>query len=74
MPIYEYECPNCQRRVSLYCRMNEEQPATCPVCGSQNLMRLVSPVFSVKSSRERVRDVSWIDRDLEDRFGKGEGH
>lgn len=43
MPIYEYRCRNCRRRVSLFVRGFEDDPsAKCPQCGSNELTRLFS--------------------------------
>lgn len=43
MPIYEYRCGNCQRRVSLFVQgFKEKSDAACPVCGSKDLSRLFS--------------------------------
>ena len=43
MPIYEYRCSNCKKKVSLFSRGFEvEAPIKCPHCGSTNLSRLFS--------------------------------
>src|SRR5438034_8015256 len=59
MPIYEYRCGHCQRRVSLFyqsIRLAEEQQgaARCPHCGGAHLARLVSR-FSVGRADQRER-------------------
>ncbi len=45
MPIYEYRCSNCKRKVSIFWRtlsaVNESE-ARCTFCGSPRLSRLVS--------------------------------
>ena len=41
MPIYEYRCQNCQRRVSIYLRDSSTSPK-CPSCGGEDLVRLFS--------------------------------
>src|SRR6266446_6844359 len=47
MPIYEYECHGCRRRVSLLVlRPSAAEPPTCPKCGSSALSRLRSPFLS----------------------------
>lgn len=47
MPIYEYRCPSCKRRVSVLFRslaaVNHEA-AVCAYCGGRGLERLVSRV------------------------------
>ena len=43
MPVYEYRCGNCKRRVSIFSRGFEIDPsAKCPQCGSAELSRLFS--------------------------------
>ena len=61
MPIYEYQCHECQRRVSLlwrsYADMDTKQ-ATCPRCGGQNLSRLISRVAVVRSEEGLLEDLA----------------
>ena len=55
MPIYEYECGDCQRRVSLLIRTAADAAApTCPRCGSTALRRLMSRFVSPKSEDARL--------------------
>lgn len=43
MPIYEYRCGNCQRKVSIFSRGFDKDPSSkCPACGSTDLARLFS--------------------------------
>jgi putative FmdB family regulatory protein len=45
MPIYEYRCGGCKRRVSIFFRsFSAVGAATCPRCGSADLTRLMSRV------------------------------
>ncbi len=55
MPIYEYHCPDCRRRVSLLVRSitNPGSPA-CPRCGGRNLERLMSRFARVRSEEDRL--------------------
>lgn len=60
MPIYEYRCSDCRRRVSLFYRSFadiKEQP-TCPRCGGTQLTRLISRVSVVRSEESRLDDLS----------------
>jgi putative FmdB family regulatory protein len=60
MPIYEYRCHDCRRRVSLFFRSFsevEEEPA-CPRCGSTNLSRLISRVATIRSEESRLDDLA----------------
>lgn len=67
MPIYEYRCADCQRRVSLFFRSIaavEEQPA-CPHCGARALIRRMSRVWWHSRSAEVASetDASLIEQD-----------
>jgi putative FmdB family regulatory protein len=55
MPIYEYECHGCRRRVSLLVmRPSTASPPACPRCGSAALSRLMSRFATVKSEEARL--------------------
>jgi putative FmdB family regulatory protein len=61
MPIYEYRCHNCRRRVSIWWRTFSEAEtgaARCPRCDSEELSRLVSKVRVVRSEESRLEDLS----------------
>lgn len=40
MPIYEYECNNCEHRLEVIQRFKEEPLIECPECGEEALKRL----------------------------------
>lgn len=45
MPIYEYRCGGCRRRVSIFFRsLSSVTEPVCPRCGSRELTRLMSRV------------------------------
>lgn len=51
MPIYEYRCGSCQRRVSIFFRgFSAVADPVCPRCGSRELTRLVSRVAFHRSA------------------------
>jgi putative FmdB family regulatory protein len=55
MPIYEYECHDCRRRVSLLVlRPSAAASPTCPRCGGSALSRLMSRFATVKSEERRL--------------------
>jgi putative FmdB family regulatory protein len=57
VPIYEYRCGSCKRRVNVFFRtMSAAQKDTphCPNCDSTNLRRLVSRFATVKSEEARM--------------------
>jgi putative FmdB family regulatory protein len=61
MPIYEYTCADCRRRVSLFYQTFSAAGAatpTCPNCGSLSLTRLVSRVFQLKSEDAQLEDLA----------------
>jgi putative FmdB family regulatory protein len=55
VPIYEYHCLDCHRRVSILVRSisNPGTPA-CPRCGGQKLERLMSRFARVRSEDARL--------------------
>ena len=59
MPIYEYRCGNCKRRVSIFFRsFSAVGEARCPNCDSTDLARLVSRVAALKSEDARLEALS----------------
>jgi putative FmdB family regulatory protein len=59
MPIYEYRCGNCKRRVSIFFRsFSAIGEPHCPNCDSANLTRLVSKVAALKSEEARLESMS----------------
>lgn len=55
MPIYEYECGDCRRRVSLLVlRPSVAPPPICPRCHGTALTRLMSRFATVKSEDARL--------------------
>lgn len=60
MPIYEYRCQDCRRRVSLLYRSFGDIPdrPACPRCGSVRLARLISRVAVLRSDDSRLDDLA----------------
>ncbi|MBV7329645.1 zinc ribbon domain-containing protein [Chloroflexi bacterium TSY] len=61
MPIYEYACLDCRKRVSIFFRTMSEasdEAAMCPECQGDNLHRLISRVRVLKSEDSRVDDLA----------------
>lgn len=61
MPIYEYRCHDCQRRVSVWWRTfsdAETGTARCPRCAGENLTRQVSRVRVIRSEESRMEDLA----------------
>jgi putative FmdB family regulatory protein len=60
MPIYEYRCQECDRRISVFWRTfsdAEEGHARCPHCGGERLERLVSRVRVIRSDESALDDM-----------------
>ena len=61
MPIYEYNCLDCRRRVSVFFRTFSEasdDAARCPRCNGANLRRLVSKVAVLRSEESRFDNMA----------------
>ena len=61
MPIYEYRCTDCRRRVSIWWRTFSAAEAgdpVCPRCGGTQLSRLVSRVAVLRSEESRLGDMA----------------
>jgi putative FmdB family regulatory protein len=66
MPIYEYRCGACKRRVSVFFRsFSAVGEATCPRCGSADLTRLMSRVAVVRGGESGGEDGGDGDDDLD---------
>jgi putative FmdB family regulatory protein len=70
MPIYEYRCANCRRRVSVLVRSFSQSVApACDRCGGTDLTRLVSTFAVGRSwgeSLDSVPDSAFDDVDESD--------
>ena len=61
MPIYEYRCNDCRKRVSVYWRSFSEVETVrphCPACGGEDLARLISRVAVLRSEESRLEDLA----------------
>jgi len=58
MPIYEYRCQDCGRKLSVFWRSRADaKEPTCRRCGGENMIRLVSRVRVVRSEESRMEDL-----------------
>jgi putative FmdB family regulatory protein len=59
MPIYEYDCRDCRRIVSiLVLRPSAAGTPACPRCGGVALTRLMSRFATVKSEEDRLESLA----------------
>jgi putative FmdB family regulatory protein len=59
MPIYEYRCHGCRKRVSVFFRsFGLISEPVCPECGSKRLTKLVSRVAVTKSEESRMEELA----------------
>jgi len=55
MPIYEYECQDCEKQLQiLVMKKEDEKTLLCPGCGSRDLKRLISRVSFHVSEADRL--------------------
>jgi putative FmdB family regulatory protein len=61
LPIYEYRCNKCRRRVTIFWRSFSEIRETsprCSFCGGEDLTRLVSRVAVARSEESHLEDLA----------------
>jgi putative FmdB family regulatory protein len=67
MPIYEYRCGGCRRKVTvLTLRVSEEVSPSCEHCGSRDLARLMSRFAMLRSDEDRMDDLGDDAGDLDE--------
>src|SRR5512136_2035725 len=69
MPIYEYRCTDCRKKVSVFFRsfsaVDQEQ-ARCPICHGTRLTRLVSKVRVIRGASSASSEDGFDDSALAD--------
>jgi putative FmdB family regulatory protein len=69
MPIYEYRCADCKKKVSVFFRsfsaVDQEQ-ARCPICHGTRLTRLVSKVRVIRGASSASSEDGFDDSALDD--------
>ena len=59
MPIYEFLCRDCRKRSSiLVMNLRNPAPASCRLCGSSNVERLLSRFAAPKSEEARLESLA----------------
>ena len=49
MPIYDYKCHQCDKVSEIFVHSHDSKDSRCPYCGSDNLERLISASYLVKT-------------------------
>jgi len=58
MPIYQYDCAACKKRVDVFFRsISRVGDPKCPECGSTKLKRVMSKVMRARSDADRLADI-----------------
>ena len=60
MPIYQYNCATCKKRVEVFFRSvsaAEGAEPACPDCGGKQLQRLMSTFARTRSTKQRLDDI-----------------
>jgi putative FmdB family regulatory protein len=50
MPLYEYQCTNCNERIEILQRMSDPPFDLCPKCGGEMKKLMSSPAIQFKGS------------------------
>jgi putative FmdB family regulatory protein len=58
MPLYEYRCNGCRRRVTLLRSFSDTTTPCCPHCQSEDLSRLISRISVLRSEDSRLESLA----------------
>lgn len=58
MPIYEYRCNNCRKKVAVLILNRSAEEPVCTLCGSNELTRLFSRFAAPKSEEARLESLA----------------
>ena len=61
MPIYEYRCNHCEYRLEMLQKISDEPAKTCPECGEDSLLKLVS------AAAFKLKGTGWYETDFKDK-------
>lgn len=60
MPIYEYDCDDCERRVDVFLRSaSGDGPSACPECDGTSLTRVMSQFARNRTTEDRLNDIDF---------------
>ncbi len=66
MPIYEYQCTECQHKLEILQRMTDDRLTTCPSCQKETLIKLVS------AAGFQLKGTGWYETDFKNKGKKPE--
>jgi putative FmdB family regulatory protein len=58
MPLYEYRCNDCRRRITLLRSFSDTSTPCCPRCQGEDLTRLISKVTVIRSEESRLESLA----------------
>lgn len=61
MPIYEYQCDNCDHKLECIQKIDDDPLLTCPKCDQDSLRKLVS------AASFRLKGTGWYATDFKDK-------
>ena len=67
MPIYEYQCQDCEHRLEAIQKVTDIALKVCPACGKQSLKKLVS------AAAFHLKGTGWYETDFKGKRGDETG-
>lgn len=58
MPIYEYACTECEHKLEVLQKMNDQPLKKCPTCGQNTLKKLIS------AAAFHLKGTGWYETDF----------
>lgn len=58
MPIYEYQCPNCEHKMEALQKISDDPLTICPSCNKPDLVKLIS------AASFRLKGSGWYETDF----------
>lgn len=64
MPIYEYQCNDCEHRLEAIQKISDDPLTECPQCGEGSLRKLIS------AASFRLKGTGWYETDFKNKPSK----
>ncbi|HAG10255.1 MAG TPA: hypothetical protein DCK76_02445 [Desulfotomaculum sp.] len=68
MPVYEYSCGDCGKRLEILVRSSDEEGLSCPFCKGASLVRVMSSFAYHRSEGDRLASIDTSTRSSEDYY------